>query len=160
MPLVVTNQQATPNIDPGTYTLELTAIREVQVSDFDNPGEKTNRIELSFVIRDHPRWQGATFTDLATPRLGSRAKLGQIMTALNDGEDVPDGDVDLETFIGRRMEAAIRRKDTGEKLWEYEVPSSVVGTPAVLGDKVFVGTLRAQLFAVDRDMRTMAAGSG
>lgn len=113
MPLVVTKQQATPNIDAGTYTLELTAIREVQVSDFDNPGEKTKRIELSFVIRDHPRWQGATFTDLATPLLGSRAKLGQIMTALNDGVDVPDGDNDLETFIGRRMQAAIRRKDTG-----------------------------------------------
>jgi hypothetical protein len=128
MPLVVTKQQATPNIDAGTYTLELTAIREVQVSDFDNPGEKTNRIELSFVIRDHPRWQGATFTDLATPRLGSRAKLGQIMTALNDGVDVPDGDVDLETFIGRRMQATIRRKDNGYNvvIAETAVPSGIV----------------------------------
>jgi outer membrane protein assembly factor BamB len=65
--------------------------------------------------------------------------------------------VDGIVYAGTRDEngdgnAALHAVDlaTGEKLWEYEVPSSIVGTPAVLDDLVFVGTLRAQLFAVDR----------
>ena len=113
MPLLVTKQQSAPNIDAGTYTLELTNVREVQVDDFETPGEKAPRIELSFAIHEHPRWDGKQFTDLCTPRLGPKSKLGQVLTALNAGENVPDGDVDLEAFIGRRMQAAIRRKDNG-----------------------------------------------
>ncbi|SEF18673.1 PQQ-binding-like beta-propeller repeat protein [Jiangella alba] len=65
--------------------------------------------------------------------------------------------VDGIVYAGTRDEngdgnAALHAVDlaTGERLWEYPVPSSIVGTPAVLGDTVFVGTLRAQLFAVDR----------
>jgi hypothetical protein len=110
---LVTKQQSAPNIDAGTYTLELINVREVQVDDFETPGEKALRIELTFTIHEHPRWGGKQFTDLCTPRMGPKSKLGQVLTAMNGGEDVPDGDVDLETFIGSHMQAAIRRKDNG-----------------------------------------------
>ena len=114
MPIWMTKQQSTPNIDPGAYTLELTNVREVLVDDFDTPGQKAERIELTFTIRNHSgKWQDASFTDLCTPRLGPKSKLGQVLTALNGGAAIPDGDIDLEAFIGRRMQAAIRRKDNG-----------------------------------------------
>src|SRR5215211_4039982 len=113
MAVFVTKTQSAPNIDGGNYTLELANVREVQVDDFDNPGQKTARIELTFTIRDHPKWDGKQFTDLCTPRLGPRTKLGQILTVLNGGMAIPDGDIDLEAFIGRRMQATIKRKDNG-----------------------------------------------
>jgi len=112
-PIWVTKQQAAPNIDGGSYILELDSVHEVEVDDWDNPGERASRIELTFTIRDHARWGGKQFTDLCTPRLGAKSKLGQIMTALNDGIPIPDGDIDLEAFIGRRMQATIRRKENG-----------------------------------------------
>jgi len=112
-PIWVTKQQTVPNIDPGTYTLEVANVREVQVDDFDFPSQKTDRIEITFIIRDHPQWGGKQFTDLCTPRLGPKSKLGQIMTALAGGVAIPEGDVDVETSIGRRMQAAIRRKENG-----------------------------------------------
>jgi hypothetical protein len=109
-PIWITKQQA---IDGGSYMLELASIREVQVDDWDNPGQEASRIELTFTIRNHARWDGKQFTDLCTPRMGSKSKLGQIMTALNGGMVIPDGDHDLEAFIGRRMRATIRRKENG-----------------------------------------------
>src|SRR5215213_920731 len=112
-PIWITKQQAAPNIDGGSYILELASIREVRVDDWDNPGQEASRIELTFTIRDHARWEGKQFADLCTPRMGPKSKLGQIMTALNGGIVIPDGDIDLETFIGRRMQATIRRKDNG-----------------------------------------------
>src|SRR5215204_1100096 len=112
-PIWITKQQGAPNVDGGSYILALDSIREVQVDDWDNPGQEATRIELTFTICDHERWDGKQFTDLCTPRMGPKSKLGQILTALNGGVDLPDGDVDLETFAGRRMQAAIRRKDNG-----------------------------------------------
>ena len=112
-PIVINKQQTAPNIEGGSYTLEFASVREIQVADFESPGEQTLRIELTFTIHDHPRWEGKQFTDLCTPRLGPRSKLGQIMTALNGGMPIPDGDIDLEAFIGRRMQATIRRKENG-----------------------------------------------
>jgi hypothetical protein len=113
-PIVVSKKQAAPNIDGGTYTLELAEVREVQVDDWENPGQKASRIELTFTICDpSSRWDGKQFTDLCTPRMGPKSKLGQIMTALNGGMAIRDGDIDLEAFIGRRMQAAIRRKENG-----------------------------------------------
>ena len=97
----------------GSYTLELVSVRDVQVDDFDQPGLKASRIELTFVIRQDPQWDGKQFTDLCTPSLGPRSKLGQIMNALNGGVEVPDGEVDLEVFVGRRLQATVRRKDNG-----------------------------------------------
>jgi outer membrane protein assembly factor BamB len=38
---------------------------------------------------------------------------------------------------------------TGEQLWEFEVPSSIHGTPAVADRTVFVPSLRGTLFALD-----------
>ena len=112
-PIVISKKQAAPNIDGGSYPLELADVREVQVDDFDNPGQKASRIELTFTIGGPSRWEGKQFTDLCTPRLGQKSKLGQIITALNGGIPIPDGDVDLEAFIGKRMRATIRRKDNG-----------------------------------------------
>jgi hypothetical protein len=112
-PVWVSKQTAAPNIDPGSYVMELVNVREVQVDDFDFPGQKVARIELTFTIREDAAWEGAQFTDLCTVRLGPKSKLGQIMSALNGGVPMPDGDIDLETAIGRRMRAAIRRKDNG-----------------------------------------------
>ncbi len=112
-PIWVTKQTAAPNIDPATYALELTGVRQVDVEDFDNPLERAARIELTFAVRGHPRWEGASFTDLCTPRMGPKSKLGQVVTALNGGAPLPDGDVDLEAFVGRRLQATIRRKDNG-----------------------------------------------
>jgi hypothetical protein len=131
MSLTLTKQPSAPSIDAGTYVLELTSVREVEVDDFDHPGQKADRVEVTFTIRDHPRWQDATFTDLATPRLGPRAKLGQIMTALNGGLALPDGEVDLETFLGRRLQATIRRKDNGynQIIAETAVPLAAVAAP-------------------------------
>jgi hypothetical protein len=111
-PVWVSKQTAAPNIDPGSYVLELINVREVQVDDFDNPGQKAARIELTFAIREDAAREGAQFTDLCTVRLGPKSKLGQIMSALNGGMPVPDA-IDLETAISRRMRAAIRRKDNG-----------------------------------------------
>jgi hypothetical protein len=113
MPTWITKQQGAPNIDGGSYTLELANVREVQV-DLDKSGEeKEARIELTFTVCGHPRAEGKQFTDLCTPRLGPKSKLGQIMTALNGGMVFPDGDIDLEAFIGRRIHATIRRKENG-----------------------------------------------
>src|SRR5215211_4878515 len=113
MPIHITKQQSAPNLESGTYALQLASVRQVQVDDFDNPGELADRIELTFAITDHPSVSGKTFSDLATPRLGPRSKLGQVIRALNGGAEIPDGEVDLEIFVGRRMQATIRRKDSG-----------------------------------------------
>jgi hypothetical protein len=112
-PVVIDNANAAPAIDPGSYTLELIRVRERQVSGFENPAQKEDRIELMFAVRDHSRWGGAEFGDLCTVHLGQRSKLGQITTALNGGVPLPIGEVDLETLVGRRMHATIRRKDSG-----------------------------------------------
>jgi hypothetical protein len=111
--VLVTKQQSAPNIDGGSYTLELTSVRMALVEDFNNPGQKAERVELTLTICDHPQWDGKSFTDLCTSRLGPRSKLGQIITALNSGVALPDGNIDLEAFIGQRMQATIRRKDNG-----------------------------------------------
>jgi hypothetical protein len=113
MPIRITKQQSAPNLEPGTYRLQLANVREVQVSDPDNLGEMADRIELTFSIADHPRLSGKVFSDLATPLLGPRSKLGQVIRALNGGVELPDGEIDLETFVGRSMQATIRRKDSG-----------------------------------------------
>src|SRR5215217_5133096 len=99
MPIRITKQQSAPNIDAGTYKLQLANVREVEVNDPDNLGQKADRIELTFSITDHPRLSGKVFSDLATPLLGPRSKLGQVIRALNGGAEIPDGEVDLETFI-------------------------------------------------------------
>lgn len=113
MPIRITKQQSAPNIDSGTYELQLTNVRELQINDPDNLGQKADRIEITFTITDHPRLSGKVFSDLATPLLGPRSKLGQVIRALNGGAEIPDGEVDLETFVGRRMLATVRRKDSG-----------------------------------------------
>src|SRR5215212_4015012 len=97
-PVVITNNNPAPGIDPGNYSLELTRVREFQVNGFENPAQKEDRIELTFAIRDHPRWGGVEFADLCTVHLGPRSKLGQITAALNGGVPLPTGDVDLETL--------------------------------------------------------------
>jgi hypothetical protein len=102
-----------PGIDPGIYTLELMGVRETQGSNFENPALIEDRIELTFAIRDHARWGNAEFADQCTVQFGPRSKLGQITTALNGGVPLPFGQVDLETLVGRRMKATIRRKDSG-----------------------------------------------
>ena len=112
MPVLITNTNAAPGIDPGGYTLELIRVRETQVNGFENPSQKEDRIELTFAIRGHARWGGAEFADLCTVHLGARSKLGQITTALNGGVPLPAGEVDLETLVGRRMRATVRRKDS------------------------------------------------
>ena len=112
-PVVVNNSNSAPAIDPGGYILELIRVREIQVNGFENPAQKKDRIELTLGVRDHSRWGGAEFADLCTVHLGQRSKLGQITTALNGGVPLPIGDVDLETLVGRRMHATIRRKDSG-----------------------------------------------
>jgi hypothetical protein len=112
-PVVVSNTNSAPRIDPDNYILALRRVRKVEVNDFDNPGQKAERIQLTFVICDHPRWGGAEFADLCTEFFGPRSKLGQILTALNNGVPIPSGQIDLETFVGRRMQATIRRTDTG-----------------------------------------------
>ena len=43
-PILVTKQQSAPNIDPGSYVMALVNVREVQVDDFENPGQKADRI--------------------------------------------------------------------------------------------------------------------
>jgi hypothetical protein len=125
----LTKNQGAPRIDPGSYTLELVNVRNVQVDDFDEPSLKASRIELTLVIRQDPRWDGKQFTDLCTPSLGSRSKLGQIMNALNGGVEIPDGEVDLETFVGRRLQATVRRKDNG-----YNQIIAETATPLGLAD--------------------------
>ena len=112
-PVVINNSNSAPGIDPGSYILELIRVRGIQVNGFENSGQKEDRIEPTFSIRDHPRWGGAEFSDLCTVHLGARSKLGQITTALNGGVPLPTGEVDLETLVGRRMKATIRRKDSG-----------------------------------------------
>jgi hypothetical protein len=112
-PVIVTNTNAAPGIDPGNYLVELIRIRLIEINDFENPGQKVMRIELVLRILDHPRWAGAEFSDLCTVSFGSRSKLGQLLAALNGGVPIPPGDIDLEMFVGRRMRATIRRKDTG-----------------------------------------------
>jgi hypothetical protein len=111
--VVINNANSAPAIDSGGYILELIRVRERQVNGFENSAQKEDRIELTFAVRDHPRWGSAEFTDLCTVHLGVRSKLGQITTALNGGVPLPTGEVDLETLVGRRMHATIRRKDTG-----------------------------------------------
>ena len=123
MPVIITNTNAAPGIDPGSYVLELIRVREIQVNDFEHPGLKVDRIELTFAIRDHARWGGAEFADLCTVHLGPRSKLGQITTALNGGVAVPTGEVDLETLVGRRMLATVRRKDSG---YNSVIPETVL----------------------------------
>ena len=99
---------------------------------FDNPGETVPRDELTFTIRDHPRWEGKQFTDLCSPRLGPKSKLGQIYAALNGGVPVPDGDIDLEAFLGQRVQATIRRKDNGynQLIAETAMPVDAAGGEA------------------------------
>ena len=87
-PICLIKQQGAPKIDPGTYTLELLSVREVQVDDFDHPGQKADRIELTFAHSTGSRSGTASSSRIcARPRLGPRSKLGQIMTALNGGSD-------------------------------------------------------------------------
>jgi hypothetical protein len=112
-PLIVNNTNSAPGIDPGNYVLQLTSVREIEVNDFDNPGQKAARIQLAFRIVDHPRWGGAEFADLCTVFFGRRSKLGQILAALNSGVPVPAGEIDLEAFVGRRLRATVRRTDAG-----------------------------------------------
>ena len=112
-PLIINNTNSAPGIDPGSYVLELTGVRQVEVNDFDNPGQKAARIQLAFRIADHPRWGGAEFADLCTVFFGRRSKLGQILAALNSGVPVPAGEIDLEAFVGRRLRATVRRTDAG-----------------------------------------------
>ena len=112
-PVLITKHQEAPNIDSGSYLLRLASVRQVQVDDFERPGERVERIELGFEVLDHPRWSGAQFTDLCTPRLGSKTKLGQLASALNAGSALPDGDVDLEDFLGKRVRASVRLKANG-----------------------------------------------
>jgi len=133
-PVWVTKQQAAPNIDPGTYALELSSVREVDVADFENPGETASRVEPTFTIRNHPRWEGIQFTDLCSLRTGPKSKLGQIFTALNGGVSLPDGDIDLEAFIGRRMRATIRRKDNG---YNQIIPETAVPIEVADGEEPF-----------------------
>ena len=112
-PVTVSKQRSAPSIAPGSYVLELTGVRQVAVDDLDHPGQKVERIELDLAIRDHPRWGGARFTDLATPLLGPRSKLGQVVTALRGGVEPPDGELDLEDYVGHRFQATVRRKENG-----------------------------------------------
>jgi hypothetical protein len=113
MAVIVSNTNSAPRIDPGSYIVELRRVGKVEVNDFDNPGQKAERIQLTFVICDHPRWGGTEFADLCTEFFGPRSKLGQILTALNNGVPIPSGQIDLETFVGGRMQATVRRTDTG-----------------------------------------------
>jgi hypothetical protein len=108
-PVIITK----PGIDPGTYTLELMRVRETQGANFENPALIEDRIELTFAIRDHARWGNTEFADKCTVQFGPRSKLGRITTALNGGVPLPFGQVDLETLVGRRMKATIRRTDSG-----------------------------------------------
>ena len=113
MPVIINNSNSAPGIDPGTYTLELRRVQEVEVNDFDNPGQKAVRIQLTFEICDHPRWGGTQFADLCTVHFGPRSKLGRILVVLNNGMPIPTSEIDLETFVGRRLSATVRRTDSG-----------------------------------------------
>jgi hypothetical protein len=113
MPLIVSKNPPAPPIDPGGYVLELRRVEKVWVNDPNNLGQKVERIQLTFVIRDHLRWGGAEFTDLCTEFFGPRSKLGQILTALNNGVRIPSGEFDLESFVGRRMCATVHRTESG-----------------------------------------------
>jgi len=123
MAVIVSNTNSAPRIDPGSYIVELRRVGKVEVNDFDNPGQKAERIQLTFVICDHPRWGGAEFADLCSESFGPRSKLGQILTALNGGVPLPTGEIDLETYVGRRMRATVRRTDTG---YNRVVPETVL----------------------------------
>ena len=103
--------------DVGFYTFELTDVREPRTE--PNPfkeGEMRTSIALEWTIRGDEEFDGVDFLNFYTLSLHEKANLTPFVLALRGGKAFEeDEDLDLEEYIGRKIQGTITHREKKDK---------------------------------------------